>query len=404
MDITAIRFPKQPEGMISFLDQEHMREVGGFHQSFPMYQETPLVSLKNLAGCLGVKSFYVKDESFRFGLNAFKVLGGSYAVGKYIAQKLGVSITQLPYERMVSDAVKEAVGDLTFVTATDGNHGRGVAWTARQLRQKAVVYMPQGSSRERLENIRAEGAEASILNLNYDETVRFAAQQAQKNHWIMVQDTSWPGYEAIPRWIIQGYGTMALEACQALPERPTHIFIQAGVGALAGAVTGVFANRYPDDKPTVIVVEPEQAACIFKSAQAADGKPRFVTGAMRTIMAGLACGEPCSIGWEVLKHYADFALVCTDETAARGMRILGAPLADDRRVISGESGAAGVGAAADIFLQPQNQKIREQLGLNEDSVILCFSTEGATDRKSYQEIVWNGKFANLMGGAGNAGK
>ncbi|MBR6615062.1 MAG: diaminopropionate ammonia-lyase, partial [Lachnospiraceae bacterium] len=216
-----------------------------FHQSFPEYAPTPLVSLDNLSELLGVKSIHVKDESYRFGLNAFKGLGGSYCIGNYVAQKLGMDIEELTYEYLISPEVKEKLGTITFITATDGNHGRGIAWTANRLGQGCVVLMPKGSASERLENIRALGAESWITDVNYDDTVRMAKELAEKNGWVLVQDTAWEGYEEIPTWIMQGYTTMGIEIAEQLAEiRPTHIFLQAGVGAMAGAMTGFFADYY----------------------------------------------------------------------------------------------------------------------------------------------------------------
>ena len=193
---------------------ESAKKARGFHQSFPEYKETPLANLGTLAKELGVASIHVKDESYRFGLNAFKVLGGSYTIGNYIAKKLGVDISELPYAKLVSTEVKEKIGQITFVTATDGNHGRGIAWTANRLGQKSVVYMPKGSAEERLNNIRALGADASITELNYDDAVRLAKEGEDKNGWVLVQDTAWDGYEEIPGWIMEGYTTMAAEATE----------------------------------------------------------------------------------------------------------------------------------------------------------------------------------------------
>jgi diaminopropionate ammonia-lyase len=392
MQFTAFAKEKKNTNYIDFLNMEHAKKVLQFHQSFPIYRQTPLLDLHNLAGKLGIKNFFVKDESYRFGLNAFKVLGGSFAIGSYIAERLGMDIAELPYERMISRGIRNELGDITFATATDGNHGRGVAWTAKQLKQKAVVYMPKGSSQERFESIKAENAEVTITNLNYDDTVRMAHDEADKNGWVMVQDTSWEGYQDIPKWIIQGYGTMALEAYTQLPENPTHIFIQAGVGALAGAVTGFFANACKgSDKPIVTIVEPDAANCIFRTAKAADGKLHFVSGDMNTMMAGLACGEPCDIGWRVLESYADFSISCPDYISAKGMRILGAPVPGDTRIISGESGATSSGAVIEILSNPRYEDFQRQIGLTKDSVILCFSTEGATDEENYRAITWDGK-------------
>ena len=373
-----------------------VKRVRAYHESFPEYKITPLADLKNLAASLGVKSIHVKDESYRFGLNAFKVLGGSYALGNYIAQKLGEDISDLPYSRITSDEVRKQLGDITFVTATDGNHGRGVAWTANRLKQKSVVYMPQGSSLERLHNIQSLGSDASITDLNYDDAVRKAAYDGEKNGWVLVQDTAWDGYEDIPTWIMQGYMTMADEAIEQLAgEKPTHIFLQAGVGAMSGALTGYFTSLFGAERPVITIVEPNKADCIYRSAKAGDGKPHAVTGSMHTIMAGLACGEPCTIGWEILRDHADNFVSMPDWYAAKGMRVLGNPLGDDPRVISGESGASTLGFVAEALSNPSLEEVRDTIGLNENSRILCFSTEGDTDRENYRRIVWDGLYPSF---------
>lgn len=381
-----------PKYNLDFLNLESAKKVQSFHASFPVYKETPLVELKHTAKSMGLGNIYIKDESYRFGLNAFKVLGGSYAIGNYLAKRLGKSITEMPYEILVSGEIKRELGDITFVTATDGNHGRGVAWTAKQLRQKSVVYMPKGSAEERLMNIRAEGADASITDLNYDEAVRLANSQAEQKGWVMVQDTAWEGYEDIPGWIMQGYGTMGYEAYMQLPEKPTHIFLQAGVGSMAGAVAGFFASVYGGDRPIITIVEPNKADCIYKTAEAADGKLHFVTGDMDTIMAGLACGEPCSIGWNVLRDYADNFISCPDYAAAQGMRVLGNPEAGDTKVVSGESGASAFGCIAEIMRDKTLVELKNKLKLDENSKVLFFSTEGDTDKENYKSIVWDGAY------------
>jgi diaminopropionate ammonia-lyase len=375
-----------------------MEKVLSFHQSFPLYTETPLVRLDALAGRLGVKGVYIKDESYRFGLNAFKVLGGSYAIARYIADKVGRDISEMPYSRLISRELRDELGQITFFTATDGNHGRGVAWAADKLGQKAVVYMPAGSSQTRLANIRAHGAQAEIIDGNYDDAVRLAAAQSAKTPGsVVVQDTAWEGYEEIPGWIMQGYGTMAAEAEKQLQgTKPTHIFVQAGVGPLAGAVQGFFTSIYEEKgkkPPRVVIVEPEAADCLFKSAQAKSY--RTVSGEMRTIMAGLACGEPNTISWEILKTHADFFASCPDWVAAKGMRILSSPLPGDKRVISGESGAVGAGLLAALTMDTAYASLREKLGLNSDSIVLLFSTEGDTDPQKYMDIVWDGEYSSL---------
>lgn len=380
---------------IKFLNMEEAKKVYAFHKSFPQYKPTPLAKLDNLAKELNISKVFVKDESYRFGLNAFKALGGSYAIGHYLAERLNINLADLTYDKLVSPEVRETLGELTFITATDGNHGRGVAWTAKQLKQKSVVYMPKGSSEERLNHIKSEGAEASITDINYDDAVRLAAEHADKNNWVLVQDTAWENYEEIPKRIMQGYITMVLEAYEQLKEldeKPTHIFIQAGVGSLAATVQGFFANVYGEDRPITVVVEPEKANCIFKTAEANDGKLHYVKGDMDTIMAGLACGEPSTLGWEILSDYADAFLSCSDNIAAQGMRILAAPIKDDPKVISGESGAVGVGAVSEILRRSKYSSLKEQLNINSDSKILFFSTEGDTDADHFKKVVWDGAY------------
>lgn len=388
------------EKLITFLSDEEIGKAQKFHESFPQYTVTPLVKLENLAKEIGVGGFYVKDESYRFGLNAFKVLGGSFAMGKYIAQKLGKDLSELPYDKMISDETRKDLGEITFYTATDGNHGRGVAWTANKLKQKSVVYMPIGSTEYRLNKIKAEGAEASITDLNYDDAVRLATDKANETGGLVVQDTAWEGYEDIPAWIMQGYGTMAKEAVAQLKDygvnRPTHVFVQAGVGSLAGAVQGLIANAY-DECPITVVVEADEADCYYRSAEKGDGKAVAVGGDMPTIMAGLACGEVNTIGFEVLKNYATAFVSAPDWVAAKGMRTLGNPLRGDQKIISGESGAVPAGTVLEIMTNPEFKEFREAIKLDENSQVLVISTEGDTDPDMYKSIVWDGNCPSVHG-------
>lgn len=379
------------------LAQEYGRkkaeEAIRFHRSFSEYTKTPLCSLSNLAQETGVASILVKDESKRFGLNAFKVLGGSLAIGKYLSEKFDLSFEEVDYPFLRSREVQKACKELTFVTATDGNHGRGVAWTASRLGCKSVIYMPKGTAKERLENIRKLGADASITDLNYDDAVRKAEADAKKNGWVVVQDTSWEGYDRIPGWIMQGYTTMGMEIVEQMEQEdlpaPTHIFLQAGVGAMAGAMTAFFADVWQGkDKPTIVIVEPNAADCIFRTAKADDHTLHTVTGDLNTIMAGLACGEPCSRGWRMLDEFADFFVSMPDSVAANGMRILANPVGTDERIVSGESGAAGFGYVMEVLKNPDLRRQKELLGLGDSSRILCISTEGDTDQENYRKIVF----------------
>ena len=398
---------------------KHAQTARSFHSTFPGYAPTPLAELDTLAETLGIAGMYVKDESYRFGLNAFKGLGGSYSLGCYIAKKLGKEMSEptvaaapgkemsepvssdsaggktqaISFSDITSEETRRKLGEITFVTATDGNHGRGVAWTAHILGQKAVVYMPKGSVQERLENIRRLGAEAEITDVNYDDTVAFAARQAEEKGWILIQDTAWEGYEEIPTWIMQGYMTLGLEAVEQLGGRkPTHIFLQAGVGAMSGALAAFFTDYYGADKPVITIVEPNKADCIYQTALADDGRVHTVTGDLATIMAGLACGVPCTIGWNELNRCAENFASVPDWVAAKGMRILGNPAGTDRRVISGESGAVTTGFVCEVMQNESLAELRQTIGLDRNSVVLCISTEGDTDRENYRRIVWDGKY------------
>ncbi len=376
---------KMPAQMVDFA-YDIAETVEKFHKTFPVYGPTPLKSLEKFAQNTGIKSCYVKDESFRFGLNAFKVLGASYAIGSYLCEQSGENIQNMTYEKLTSEETKAKIGDITFISATDGNHGRGVAWTANQLGQKSIILMPKGSAEERLENIKLAGADAQITDLSYDDTVRSAVKMADENNYVLAQDTVLAGFKEFPTHISQGYMTMSMETFDQLPEVPTHIFVQAGVGSMAASVVAFFANVYGGDLPTFVVVEPSKADCFFKTAQAADGEIHFYEGEMETIMAGLACGEPNPDAWGILHEYADFFISADDHIAKTGMKILG-KAQDDEKIISGESGAAAFGAVAEILQNPEYADIKNQLGINEKSVLLFFSTEGDTDKANYQKIL-----------------
>lgn len=389
--------PKSEDANLPIMSLDNVAAARAFHEGFPQYSVTPLADLEGMAGRLGLGGLYVKDESYRFGLNAFKVLGGSFAMARYIAQQTGRDIADTTFDYLTGDELQKDFGQATFFTATDGNHGRGVAWAANRLGQKAVVHMPKGSTQTRLENIAKEGAEVTIEELNYDDCVRLAAKEADETeHGVIVQDTAWDGYEEIPSWIMQGYGTMSSEAAEQLRalevNRPTHVFVQAGVGSLASSVVGYFANLFPSCPPTFVVMEAGAADCLYQSAKAADGDPRIVGGDLETIMAGLACGEPNTIGWDILRNHVTAFVSCPDWVSAKGMRMLAAPLAGDPAVTSGESGAVGMGVVSTIMEDPDYADLKEALGLDGNSRVLLFSTEGDTDPVRYREVVWGGAY------------
>lgn len=372
-----------------WLSEEATAPVRAFHRTVPGYEATPLVSLSHLARRLGIGGLYVKDESKRFGLHAFKALGGVYAAARAAAEAADIPAAELTWEALTAPSVRAKLEGLTFVTATDGNHGRGVAWAARLLGCRSVVYMPRGSSEVRAEAIRVAGAsEVTITDLTYDDAVRKADAEGKARGWRLIQDTSWPGYEDPPRWIVEGYTTMVWEALGQMREAgaaPTHVLLQAGVGALAGSVTGSLAAKYRERCPVIASVEPEEAACLYASIAAGDGAPHKAQGSMTTIMAGLNCGEPCTLTWPILKSRLSAAIACGEEAAALGMRLYAAPRGGDGQIISGESGAATLGALALM-----GDDCRQFLGLRADSVVLLFNTEGDTDPENWERVVYDG--------------
>ena len=372
---TLNEVPKSDDTFLELMSEENVKKANEFHKSFPQYTVTPLQKLSSLASYLGVKNIFCKDESYRFGLNAFKVLGGSYAMGCYIAKELGRDISDLPYNVLSSDRLREEFGQATFFTATDGNHGRGVAWAASRLGQKAVVRMPKGTTKTRFDNIAKEGATVTIEECNYDDCVRMAAAEAAKTeHGIIVQDTAWDGYEEIPSWIMQGYGTMVMEADQQLKEqgveRPTHVFVQAGVGSLAGAVVGYFAHKYKENPPVMVVCEAAAADCLYRSAEKKTGELVNVTGDLQTIMAGLACGEGNTIGWDILRNHVTVFASCPDWMSAKATRIYANPLEGDPHIVSGESGSVPLGLCYTALHDKDAEDLKKALKLDESSNIL----------------------------------
>lgn len=400
---TENHLPNSNDRQLKIMSPDHVARARMFHSSFPQYSVTPLAQLNGMASYLGLSGLFVKDESYRFGLNAFKVLGGSFAMARYIARQMGRDISEMSYDYLTSEPFRKEFGQATFFTATDGNHGRGIAWAAKRLGQKAVVHMPKGSSKTRFDNIAREGAKVTIEQVNYDDCVRMAAAEAAATpNGVVVQDTAWAGYEEIPSWIMQGYGTMASEAADQLRQiginRPTHVFVQAGVGSLAGAVIGYFTNLFPDNPPHFVVIEARAANCLYRSALAGDGHPSKVTGDLQTIMAGLACGEPNTLSWDILRNHARVFVSCPDWVSARGMRMLGAPLRGDPTVISGESGAVGMGLISALMENEQYRDLRDAIALNRFSQVLLFSTEGDTDPGEYRKILWGGEYPTVLPG------
>ena len=349
--------------------------------SWPGYAPTPLVSLAALAAGLNVASIHYKDEGGRFGLGSFKALGGAYAVFRLLASELRRLHGSVDEAALAVGQLKDLAKDITVYCATDGNHGRSVAWGARMFGARAVIFIHATVSQKRAEAIRGYGAEVVRTVGNYDDSVREADRTAAANGWFVVSDTSYPGYTDVPRDVMQGYAVMVAEALGALDRPPTHVFIQAGVGGLAAAVVAHLWEAYGADMPAVIVVEPDKAACLYESALA--GRPTTVHGNLDTIMAGMACGEPSVIAWPILQGGAAAFMAIPDEAAVSTMQLLASGAAG-ATIVGGESGVAGLAGLIVAAAQPD---WRQMLGLGPDSRVLLFGSEGDTDPDLYARIV-----------------
>ncbi|MCP2041848.1 diaminopropionate ammonia-lyase [Neisseria sp. HSC-16F19] len=373
------------------IDADTAATAQAFHRSLPGYAPTPLHALPALSRHLGLGAVMVKDESQRFGLNAFKGLGASFAVARALAQHLGLADTQADFATLQQAAAEGCLKDVTLITATDGNHGRGIAWAAQQLGVRAVVLMPKGSSELRAGHIRNHGAECTITEVNYDDTVRRAAALAEEHGWLLVQDTAWSGYETVPLWIMQGYTTLVAEAAAQWDAPPTHVFLQAGVGSFAAAVAACLHALLGDACPKIVIVEAEQAACYHRSMSANDGQAHAVGGDMSTIMAGLACGEVSTLAWPFLRDHSTAFAAVADCVSAEGMRVLAAPKpGTDPAILSGESGAVGLGLLYALCSRPAYAAERAQLQLDDKARVLCINTEGDTAPDVYEAVVWRG--------------
>lgn len=347
------------------------------------YAPTPLHALPALARELGVQSLHYKDEGGRFGLGSFKALGGAYAVARLLCRELGARLGRtLDTQDLRQPDMRALCAGITVTCATDGNHGRSVAWGAQLFGCACVIYVHATVSQGRAEAIAAYGAQVVRTPGNYDDAVRRADADARAQGRFVISDTSYPGYMDVPRDVMQGYQLMVQEAAAQMGARPTHIFVQAGVGGLAAAVCGYFWERDGAARPHLIVVEPERAACLLESARA--GELRAVEGELDTLMAGLACGEVSLLAWEILEKGADAFCAIADSAAVDCMRLLAHPLGGDRAIVAGESAVAGVAAAIAALQSPA---ARAQLGLGEDSRILFFGSEAATDPALYAQLV-----------------
>ncbi len=346
-------------------------------------EPTPLHFLPGLAAELGLGALYVKDEGSRLGLGSFKALGGAYAVMVLVKEKAErVLERELAWSDLTSRQVREVASRMTFTCATDGNHGRSVAQGASLVGARSVIFVHQGVSSARVEQIACWGAEIVRFPGSYDGSVLEAARVAAEQGWTVLSDTSWPGYEEIPSLVAQGYTVLVREILQVLTPPTTHIFLQAGVGGFAAAVAGHMSILLGDERPHVTVVEPERAACLYKSAQC--GRPSKVDEAEPTVMAMLECYEASPVAFRVLERIADGFMTVDEESAPKAMRRLAFPCLGDPPIVAGESGAAGLAGLLAVLADSQ---LARTLKLDGNSRVLVVNTEGATDPTVYHSLV-----------------
>lgn len=354
------------------------------------YDVTPLLSLQELARSLGIATILVKDESRRSNLKSFKALGGAHAVVRVVlreaSKRLGRQVT--PHE-LLSPEVQLIAQTLTITCATDGNHGRSVAAAAKVSGCRTVIFVHAGVSESRAQAIASLGADVQRVAGSYDDSVAYATETAQKNGWIVVSDTSWPGYEEIPTWVMQGYLVMADEIVQQVETSGlslTHVFLQAGVGGFAAALAAYLTSVYGDLAPKIVVVEPEKAACIYESA--IKGEATKIGHGEATVMAMLECFEPSMIAWRILQETATAFMTITDTDALYAMAAMARAGTTDPAIEGGESGAASLGGLLVALADPE---AKQSLGLHKDSAALVINTEGATDPLLYAQLLAQAK-------------
>jgi diaminopropionate ammonia-lyase len=375
--------PYEADGRAAILNDKAFDVAKREISSWNGYEPTPLRSMPGLARSLKIGHVFYKDEGERFGLGSFKALGGAYAVLRLLQQEIEKRANSKATARdILSGQYANIAAGLTVTCATDGNHGRSVAWGARMFGCRCVIYVHATVSKNRVDAIASYGAEVRRVPGNYDDAVRQADIDAKSNDWVVVSDTSYEGYTSIPCDVMQGYCVMVYEALRQIPAPPTHVFVQGGVGALAAAACSQLWQVFGYRRPIYVVVEPDKADCLYQSAVA--GKPTPVHGPLDTIMAGLACGEVSLLAWKILEPGADAFMTITDEAAAEMMRVLAFSPYGDERIVAGESAVAGL---AGLSIAACDSSARSRLDLGPESVALLFGTEGATDLEVYQKIV-----------------
>lgn len=383
-NVAALSGAAYPSEFRTLLDLVSAAQVRAHMMHWAGYEQTPLRSLDDVAAEAGINRLYYKDESERFGLKSFKALGGAYAVDQLLIRELGrrLPAVQVTPDDLSAGAYRRECREITIATATDGNHGRSVAWGARRRGCPCRIYIHAGVSPGREQALADLGAKVVRVDGNYDDSVRQAARDAMDNGWFVVSDTSSEGYLEPPRDVMRGYMVMMAEIADQLGQQPppSHVFVQGGVGGLAAAVIGFLWDRYQESRPRIVIVEPQTAACLHRSAIA--GVPVAIEGDLDTMMAGLSCGEVSTLAWPLVHKGADAFLTIADETVPHAMRLLAGI-----GIEAGESAVAGLSALLIVMGRPA---LADTLELGGDSRVLLFGTEGATDPEIYSRIVNEG--------------
>ncbi len=353
--------------------------------AWPGYEPTPLFSLDGMAESLGIGALHLKYEAPRFGLGSFKALGGAYAVSLYLKRVIKEKTGEdADVQSLLSGDFSDALKDVTVCSATAGNHGRSVAWGAQMFGCRCIIYVPKATLQGRADAIAAYGAEVIRHTGNYDETVQHCAEVARAEGWTVISDTSYEGYTQIPLDVMSGYTVLARETVDQLPtgERPSHIFVQGGVGGFASGMIAPFWHHWGRERPRFVFVNPLNVPAMLESGLA--GKRITIEGEYDTVMACLSCGELSLLPWKLLERSVDDVIAIPDEAATDTMCILAEGVNGDAPLVAGESGCAGV---AGLIAAVLDDGAREDLKLDAESRVLCICTEGATDKEAYTAIV-----------------
>jgi len=368
-------------------------DIQAFHRSLPGYAPTPLIERSALAEKLGVRKLYIKDEAHRFGIQAFKALGASYAIFRYLKKEWEAQYGDEFEIHAFQDPDRMArLGERTFCAATDGNHGRAVAWTARMLQQRAVIYMPANTVQARIDHIENEGAAVVRVDGTFDDCVARCDADARTKGWIAIGDTAFEGYMDIPCDIMAGYSTIfhELEPLNT-PGTPKVdlVLLQAGVGGFAASGAWFYTHYYGKRRPCLICVEPTESDGFLESIRCGKGRPISTSGRQDSIMAGLNCATPSLAAWPVIRDAVDAFIAIEDHYAEEAICAFYHAEDGDMPIISCESGAAGLAGLIALCRSDTLQPVRDRIGLSDRSVLLI-NTEGDTDPVNFNRIIRRG--------------